>query len=215
MKGYFSQTKHRLLFAEDGEKAIEMAKNNHPDLILMDWRIPKIDGLKVAQNLKKMETTKDIPIIMLTAAYYQNRDQFDEFCEGFLRKPYSISELVAELKKVIPYSTQPANLENLENQNLQEENKLNKFECRYPAAPELLDKLEEMKQTVWLQVSQIMFIDEIEIFSSQLLELANEYQACKLLEYAKKLNNELENFDMENLQQTLEKFPKIINVLKK
>ncbi|MBR8828837.1 MAG: PAS domain S-box protein [Gomphosphaeria aponina SAG 52.96 = DSM 107014] len=209
IQGYFGKTKHSLIFAQDGEKAIEKATKNDPDLILMDWRIPKMDGLEVAQKLKKMEITKDIPIIMLTAAYYQNSDPFDEFCEGFLRKPYSIAELVAELKKVIPSSAQISNLETL---NSQEKNQLN-FECRHPTAPELLEKLQEMEEKVWLQVSQAMCIDDIQQFGSQLLELANEYHACNLLDYVKKLNNELENFEMEKLQQTLETFPQLRKVL--
>ena len=53
--------------AKDGEEAIQKAKTNHPNIILLDIMMPKINGLDVLKMLKSDDETKDIPILLLTA----------------------------------------------------------------------------------------------------------------------------------------------------
>ena len=56
-----------LVCTTSGEKALEIARKEHPDLLVLDLMLPGIDGLEVAKILKNDVKTKDIPIIMLTA----------------------------------------------------------------------------------------------------------------------------------------------------
>lgn len=56
-----------VLVAKNGEEAIQLAKENHPNVILLDIMMPKINGLDVLKSLKEDEITREIPIIMLTA----------------------------------------------------------------------------------------------------------------------------------------------------
>src|SRR3989344_4209139 len=53
--------------AKDGEEALQMASDNHPNIILLDIMMPKINGLDVLKKLKEQPDTKDIPVIVLTA----------------------------------------------------------------------------------------------------------------------------------------------------
>jgi len=62
----FKQTKHNLLTAMDGEEGLSMAKEEKPDAILLDLVLPKVDGFGVLEALKKDESTKHIPVILLT-----------------------------------------------------------------------------------------------------------------------------------------------------
>lgn len=57
---------YEVFHATDGEKAIRQARKNLPNIILLDLLIPKKDGFEVLKQLKKLKTTKDIPVIILT-----------------------------------------------------------------------------------------------------------------------------------------------------
>ncbi|MFM6206011.1 ATP-binding protein, partial [Planktothrix sp.] len=72
--GYFADSHHLLFLATDGKQAIQMAKVHQPDLILLDLRIPDMDGHEVAQVLQQDEKTRQIPIIILTASC-QNEEE--------------------------------------------------------------------------------------------------------------------------------------------
>jgi signal transduction histidine kinase len=64
---YLTEQNHRILVAEDGETAIEQAEYSLPDLILLDVMMPGIDGFETCRRLKQMETTRDIPVVFMTA----------------------------------------------------------------------------------------------------------------------------------------------------
>lgn len=56
----------KVIVAEDGEKGVQMAKENHPDLILLDLLLPKLSGLEVLKILKNDPELKDTPVIIIT-----------------------------------------------------------------------------------------------------------------------------------------------------
>jgi len=83
----------------DGESALELARKELPDLILLDLMLPGIDGLEVCRQLKSEGRTSHIPIIMLTA----KADEADaviglaQGADDYVRKPFGIRELVARV----------------------------------------------------------------------------------------------------------------------
>jgi two-component system cell cycle response regulator DivK len=90
-----------VLEADNGEDGIRMARENHPDLILMDISIPKIDGWEATRILKADERTKHIPIIALTAhALVTDRAKAEEVgCDGYLAKPVEPKHVVEEVHR--------------------------------------------------------------------------------------------------------------------
>lgn len=89
------------LIAEDGQSALEMAHQEMPDLIILDVRMPKLNGNQVCQQLKNNLATRNIHIIMLTA-YGQPQDlAFSMACgaDDFMVKPFSPRELSAKIKQ--------------------------------------------------------------------------------------------------------------------
>ena len=62
----FKQTPYEFILAKDGDEGISLAKEDKPDLILLDIILPKNNGFTILENLKKDESTKNIPVILLT-----------------------------------------------------------------------------------------------------------------------------------------------------
>ena len=89
--------------ARNGEDGVRMAREEHPDLILMDISIPVIDGWEATRMLKGDEETSGIPIIALTAhALATDRAKASEVgCDGYLAKPCEPRRVVAEVEKFI------------------------------------------------------------------------------------------------------------------
>jgi two-component system cell cycle response regulator DivK len=80
---------YETLEAEDGPAAIEMARSVHPDLILMDLALPKVDGWEACRQLKADTRTADIPIIALTAFAMRGDEERarQAGCDEYLSKP--------------------------------------------------------------------------------------------------------------------------------
>ncbi len=92
-----------LSVAFDGPTAIKKAREIIPDLILMDWQMPGIDGIRAIEILKEDPETTNIPIIMITC--YSERDYLEKaFKAGvidFIKKPYEQVELLARIRSVL------------------------------------------------------------------------------------------------------------------
>lgn len=95
--------------AYDGEEALEYAKNNEYDIILLDIMLPKLDGLSVCQQIREFS---DVPIIMLTA----KGDDMDKIlgleygADDYITKPFNPLELVARVKSQLRRYTQLGNM---------------------------------------------------------------------------------------------------------
>ncbi len=91
---------HQPLVARNGEQALELARAEHPDLVILDLMLPGIDGLEVCRTLRK---EGDLPIIMLTA----KDEEIDRVvglelgADDYVVKPFSVRELMARVKSVL------------------------------------------------------------------------------------------------------------------
>jgi len=94
---------YEVIEARNGEDGVNMAREQHPDLILMDISIPLIDGWEATRILKSEPGTSDIPIIALTAhALATDRAKANEVgCDGYLAKPCEPRRVVAEVERFI------------------------------------------------------------------------------------------------------------------
>ncbi len=103
---YLSLKGYRLVIAHNGRKAIDLALQTHPDVILMDIQMPEMDGLEAIQRIRQMPELADTPIIALTAlAMAGDRDRCIEIgANDYLSKPVSLKQLV---KKINGYLTDP------------------------------------------------------------------------------------------------------------
>ncbi len=92
-----------LLQASDGEEALALAQAEMPDLLLLDWMMPKMTGVEVAAVLRENAETKKIPIIMLTARGQQRDEEAAKIAgvDQYLTKPFSPRQLVALVRKTL------------------------------------------------------------------------------------------------------------------
>jgi CheY-like chemotaxis protein len=82
---------YEIVFAIDGEEAMELARVEHPDVILLDLMMPKLSGIDVCKQLKDDAELAGIPVLILTAySDFDARAQAEEaHAEGYLTKPFS------------------------------------------------------------------------------------------------------------------------------
>jgi two-component system cell cycle response regulator DivK len=94
---------HEVLVAEDGQRGVEMAKLEQPDLILMDLELPVIDGWEAARRLKADAATRAIPIIALSAhALSGAREKaLAAGCDEFDTKPVEFDRLLGKITRVL------------------------------------------------------------------------------------------------------------------
>jgi DNA-binding response OmpR family regulator len=94
MEGY------QVLVAYNGEDGLHQARNNGPDLIILDLMLPKLDGYKVCRLLKFDERYKHIPVLMLTAKT-QEKDKLlgkETGADDYMTKPFDIDKLLERVK---------------------------------------------------------------------------------------------------------------------
>ncbi|HLS68879.1 MAG TPA: phosphate regulon transcriptional regulator PhoB [Kiloniellales bacterium] len=93
----------RLLEAHDGEEALIVAKEEQPDLILLDWMLPLLSGLHVCQQLRRDPETRDTPIILLTARSEETDKVrgLESGADDYITKPFSPAELLARVRAVL------------------------------------------------------------------------------------------------------------------
>jgi two-component system cell cycle response regulator DivK len=102
-----SRTSYRLIEATDGEAGVAAAREQLPDLILMDVQLPKMSGLDATRLLRADEATKHIPIVVITSfALSGDRERAAEAgASAYLAKPYSPRELLALVREILPEPT--------------------------------------------------------------------------------------------------------------
>ena len=89
--------------ATNGEEAIDIAKRQEPDLILMDLMMPQMDGYTACSSIKTDQATKGIPVVMLTGVTHELNKSFarEMGADGYLSKPFSADELLRQVKQVL------------------------------------------------------------------------------------------------------------------
>jgi CheY-like chemotaxis protein len=98
---YLQRHGYRVLTAEDGVTALQTARAESPDVILMDFSMPQRSGADVARDLKADPRTAEIPIVMLTALPYGavGRAAREAGCSGYLAKPCGPRRVLLEVER--------------------------------------------------------------------------------------------------------------------
>ena len=98
-----------LLEAENGRLAVEMARQHYPQLILMDMKMPVMNGYEATSIIKAEEKLKDIPIIAVTAsAMKEDEEILETLCDGYLKKPINKNILVSKIMEFLPHRSTKA-----------------------------------------------------------------------------------------------------------
>jgi len=112
---------YKVLLAQDGQEGLNLARENKPDLILLDLMLPKLDGMGVCSALKQSETTRDIPIIMVTAKGEENDivKGLEMGADDYIVKPFGPKVLMARVKTALRRTENAHSNENMHERELE------------------------------------------------------------------------------------------------
>jgi two-component system alkaline phosphatase synthesis response regulator PhoP len=94
---------YEVLSAENGADAFRLACDEKPDIVVTDYQMPVMTGLELVEKLRQNESTKDIPVIMLTARNFNVDDEQKQqlLISEFLSKPFSPKELLRSVEDIL------------------------------------------------------------------------------------------------------------------
>ena len=193
---------HNLLIIEacDGEEAIKIAKKERPHLILMDLKMPKVDGFEASKFLKQDPDTKHIPILVVTASVVNGMEgEVLKVCDEFVRKPVNRLKLLNIMKKHLPHTIKESATQNL-NHHVHPVTPLLDGEV----TPALKEDLRNIGGKRISDIEKLMLTEDIELLAGQLCKLGQKHSYEPLLQLGKKLASEATNFEVEKLPITFE-----------
>lgn len=100
----FDNESYEVMYAPNGKAGCEVAEKEFPDIILMDWDMPVMNGLEALERLKSLDITREIPVLMVTGVMTSNHDlkaALETGAVDFVRKPYDSVELVARVRAAL------------------------------------------------------------------------------------------------------------------
>ncbi|HJP29818.1 MAG TPA: two-component regulator propeller domain-containing protein [Candidatus Latescibacteria bacterium] len=213
VQAYLDAFGFSVLEAADGQEAIEVTRSHRPDLILMDIRMPVLDGEEATRRLKADAELRQIPIVALTAsAMTDDEDALGDLCDGYLSKPVSRSKLVAELMRHLPF-TRP------DGAPLEPEGPVSEPPAELGVEvlarlPELVQLADDELLAEAERLTQDMLLTEIETFTARVRQLAEEYGYPPLSQWAERATEEVTLFDLNSLPTTLQSFAKVVDAMR-
>jgi len=207
---YLSQVNLEVISAENGKTALLFVEEYHPALILMDIRMPEMDGYETTRHLKGNPNTANIPIIALTASVTLDEKFKTEAhgFDGYLSKPVNISELLSTLshylkytKKSVADAPQVATVDSTLNPE-----KIADFQ-------ELKNQLKQEVMPIWKEANIMMEISVVAELAEKMIKLGNEYHIPVFIRYGEPLLESTQTFKMACIQKALREFPDLVKPL--
>ncbi len=195
-----------LTMAENGKEAIDKLKNLNVDLILMDLRMPIMDGYEAAGIIKADDKLKQIPLIALTASVMgEALEKVSQYgFDGYLRKPVIIEELIEELSKYLEY--------HFIDEHIAQNNHLKILD--FEKLKVVLDKLQNELNSEWINIKDGGDFSLIEKFANKLNDLSMEEDIYILNDYAQELIKNINAFDIEKVDYLMNTYLELIENLK-
>ena len=195
-----------LTMAENGKEAIDKLKNLNVDLILMDLRMPIMDGYEAAGIIKADDKLKQIPLIALTASVMgEALEKVSQYgFDGYLRKPVIIEELIEELSKYLEY--------HFIDEHIAQNNHLKILD--FEKLEVVLDKLQNELNSEWINIKDGGDFSLIEKFANKLNDLSIKEDIYILNDYAQELIKNINAFDIEKVDYLMNTYLELIENLK-
>ncbi len=203
----FGSTHHRLLVAEDGAEAIELIKKEKPDLVLMDIRMPGIDGREALGILRKTPEVGMIPVLAVTASSLLNKEKkLREEFDGYLRKPFTKAQLFRALAHHLPVILPEGEEDDTE------ASAEPIYDCSEVGGDRvsLAAELNELMETSWPKVSATLSINSVGEFSRNISRLGEKFQCPGLAAYAGELSKSAESFQLTQMEKLMASFPGVV-----
>ena len=207
LEAMFSDTHHHLLVARSGTEAVELATAHRPDVILMDIRMPDMDGMEVLRRLRADKNNRQTPVIAVTASSLAgDRERLRAMFDGYVAKPFTAETLSAEMRRVLPGSGAP--ILSAEAPALMPTD----FETAdFP--DEARAELQRIARDAWPALRDTPAMREVRDFAEILAALAARVPRSALKSYASQLSIAAATFDAARVDALMAQFPQLVQEL--
>ena len=245
VRAYLTSYDLHLIEAENGQEAIQMLTPGsagvspafpsregsgvgfRPDLILMDIRMPVMDGYAATQRLKTDPELRAIPVVALTAyALKEQKEKYQDIYDAYLSKPISRHDLIATLAKFLPHTKAPGTKrgqemripsltgaqEGVEARNMLE--KLKDYAAQTGPFPQaLLDTLRVELLPKHKEISEVMSLERMIGFAEAIITVGDAFTNPPLKAYGEELLRALKVFDVITMKRLLAVFPEFVALM--
>ena len=193
----------KLIECENGKQLIDAVNIYNPDLLLVDLKMPVLDGYTAVEKLRQNLKTRNIPIIFISASVKGEEKRIMKLKDiAFLRKPIKKEYLILQLIKFLAYTIDEKKVNFIKKQN--EDDIYNNI------SNDIKIQLEGKFYLEWKQVKNKFIIDDIEVFAHKIKKYGENQSLKPLIIWSDMIIKELEFNDIKNLRITFDKFQKFV-----
>ncbi len=208
IKEYLSNYDFNIIEVENGQEALDYLQENLntlPDIILMDIKMPILDGEQAAQAIKAQQASAHIPIIAVTALSVKEREQrIRALCDAYLARPFNRQELCQSLLPFIQH-------EFLSEQNKNQSSSQSTTNNDQQMPKELQAQLDHQAFNRWRVLHHASSVNEFEAFAEYIMELTQQHHYIPLQNWAETLLKQTRIFDMSGLFVSMEQFKQFLS----
>ncbi len=198
----------------DGGQGVDLARSRRPDLILMDIKMPVMDGFAALSALRDDPHTAAVPVVALTASAMEaeKRRILESAFDGYLVKPVERPTLLRTLTRFLDHRWEKRGGAAGENPMEEAPEPLSAL-----AAAGLPDRVRELEAMMdeWRRIRRRQYIPDMKAFADRLREMGEAGGIKVLSEYGRRLRFCVDSYDISEMSAVLERFPELIQTLKR
>jgi signal transduction histidine kinase/DNA-binding response OmpR family regulator len=210
MAGIFEKTHHEVHFANNGQEALACLEKARPDVVLLDIRMPVMDGRTALAEIRKRASLVSLPVIAVTASSKAGEEQvLQRQFSGYIRKPFSRQTLFLALAQFLQRAA-PGDA--IACQNLGQTLKSIPIPTPDQAAQwqELARELRQREATEWPKLRDSLAVNETRAFAHDLFTLGQAARCAPLTTYAAALTTFADAYAIGQMEGHLAAFPKLV-----
>jgi signal transduction histidine kinase/DNA-binding response OmpR family regulator len=210
MAGIFEKTHHHVYFASNGREALACLKKTKPDVVLLDIRMPVMDGPTTLAEIRKQASLVSLPVIAVTASSKAGEEaELQSQFSGYIRKPFSRQTLFLALAQFLQKTT-PGNRP--ESQSLGQN--LGSLPIPSPGQAahwqQLALELRRQEASEWPALRDSLAVNETRAFAHKLFLLSQTAECGPLATYAAALTAFADAYAIGQMERHLAAFPKLV-----
>ncbi|MGE5342010.1 MAG: response regulator [Candidatus Omnitrophota bacterium] len=224
IKGFLNFPALSFIEAENGREAVAFTREYRPNLIIMDIKMPEMEGTEAISMIRSDDKLKSTPIIVVSASVMSNEEEEAKSagCDVYLKKPVSRHRLITELARFLPViqAAEPSSFSTSPEQEQEKEtnaigdilsipvNALNPTDLVH--LREFFHALETGLMAEWGKIKSVFFMDEIETFAQSIADWGKTCHLDVLVQWGDQLMEYVESLDMVKIPEILNSFPDLI-----
>ncbi len=206
VKSFLNSHKVKVIEAASGVEGIEVCTEQQPDLVLMDLRMPRMNGYDATEILRRQSQTAHIPVVAFTASSMKHDEmRIRKLFSDYVRKPISRNELIALLIRFLPHTVNETGSQSLHDEG-------NQLPFSHSQVSDFMKAFESRSlRPKLLLLKDFMDIDLLEEFISETDFIARQYALKQMVELLDLLKQDKNKFDFENFHIHINKLDALLS----